>query len=380
MPPTKTVLWVDHATGIGGAEQIVLRIAPWLTQSGWTLHLACPTGAFADAAKNEGIPVHNLNLPHLRHSPRFFQDLWAVSRQINTIANQINTCILHSNTVRASLYTAIASKHSHLPFVWHMHDFWLSENKPEHLWLDALGKRALIFTASRVIANSIATTVHLPASPKVCIVHNGIDITKYDACLDKRPFRHKFQIPETAPVVGMVGRLRPWKGQTHFLQMAAQIAKENPEVYFLIIGGTVFGVDESYPQQLKALAKELNLSDKVIFTGQIEEVSQALAALDIFVHPGQPEPFGLVNIEAMAMQKPVVAFAHGALPEIVIDKETGFLVVPYDTNALAKQVAYLIHNIDTRQKLGENGRLRVQQNFNITQTVKQIETVYETIR
>ena len=103
----------------------------------------------------------------------------------------------------------------------------------------------------------------------------------------------------------------------------------------------------------------------------------ALEAIDIFVHPGAPEPFGLVNIEAMAMGKPVVAFGHGALPEIVAHNETGILVPPGDIGALAESVSRLLRNAPLSQRMGLAGRSRVERFFRIERTVAELEAFYE---
>jgi glycosyltransferase involved in cell wall biosynthesis len=242
-----------------------------------------------------------------------------------------------------------------------------------------LGKHLLISAATCVIANSAATAAHLSPSLKIRVVPNGIDLSQFDPALNKRPFRAQYHIPPDALVVGMVGRLRPWKGQVHFLQMAAQIVRKQPDVRFLIVGGDIFNADASYPKQLEHLAEELQLTNHVIFTRQVDNVPEALAAMDIFVHPGDPEPFGLVNIEAMAMEKPVIAFAHGALPEIIVNGETGLLIAPYDTDALATAVLSLLDTLPTQQQMGRNGRFRVETHFTIQNTVQQITTLYREI-
>ena len=374
------ILFVDHAEEIGGAENSLLMLMCHLDNKSWEPHLTGRNGRFLTTAHQDNIPVYPIELPRLRRSFRFPLDFIKGVRKIAETAHQMNADILHANTIRAALYTSFAARLAKRPFIWHMRDFWLSEGKPDRLWFDTFGKKLLTTFATAVIANSKATADHLPDSKKIKVIHNGIGLEKFNPNLDKRPFRQKFNIPLDAKVVGMVGRLRPWKGQVHFLKMAAQVASENSNAYFLIVGGTTFGVDEEYPNYLKKVTQELGISNRVIFTGQLNDMPQALAAMDIFVHSGDPEPFGLVNIEAMAMKKPVVAFAHGALPEIVIDGETGYLTPPYDIQNLAQRVIDLLHDQELCNKLGENGRLRVEQHFDITHTTQQIMNLFETIQ
>jgi len=100
---------------------------------------------------------------------------------------------------------------------------------------------------------------------------------------------------------------------------------------------------------------------------------------DIFVHSGDPEPFGLVNVEAMTRAKPVVAFAHGALPEIVVNGETGLLVPAGDENTLSEAVITLLRDPTRRVAMGLAGRRRVEQQFTIADTVRGVEAVLDAV-
>lgn len=138
-------------------------------------------------------------------------------------------------------------------------------------------------------------------------------------------------------------------------------------------------VGDDYPARLHRLAADLGLADQVVFTGHLEDVRPALAALDIFVHPGDPEPFGLVNLEAMAMGKPVVAFAHGALPGIVTDGETGVLIPPGDEAALAKAVVLLLQDPARRAAMGRAGRTRVEECFTAERIASEMEATLQEV-
>ena len=375
----KKILFVDHAQSVGGAENSLHSLITHLAHNKWEPHLATANGRFSRLAQESQILTHIIEFPRLRRSVSIVNDWRTTAQQIAQLATSIEAELLHANTIRAALYTMLAAKMARLPFIWHMRDFWLSENKPNQLWLDSFGKRVLISSATKVIANSKATAAHLPKSSKIHVVHNGIALAKFDPTLDTSSFRTHFQIPQDASVVGMVGRLRPWKGQTTFLQIAAHIATHNPNVCFLIVGGATFGVDQTYQTQLKTQAQELNLTERVIFTEQINNIPEALATMNIFVHPGDPEPFGLVNIEAMAMAKPIVAFNHGALPEIVQNGKTGLLVEPYDAKATATAIISLLDKPQEQISLGKNGRKIVEITFTVQRTAQQISKIYEHI-
>ncbi|MCS7179010.1 MAG: glycosyltransferase family 4 protein [Anaerolineae bacterium] len=373
------ILFLDHASGLGGAEKVLLLLLKDLDRTRWRPFLICPGGPLAERAESLGISVSIVSIPRLRRSLRGPVDWLRTALVIADLARRVNAAFLVANTVRAAFYGALAAYWSCIPFIWYMHDFWLSESRPRHLGADYLGKRGLCAAAAHVIANSYATASHLPCPSKVTVVYNGIEVENYDPALDGRPFRRQYGIPEDVPVVGMVGRLRPWKGQDRFLRVLAQVREVIPIVWGLVVGGHPLAVPDDYPQRLRLLTAELGLKGCVVFTDHLEDVRPALAAMDLFVHPGDPEPFGLVNIEAMAMARPVVAFAQGALPEIVVDKVTGLLVPPGDEASMAQAILALLHNPGWQQMLGAAGRERVQMCFASDRMVREVSAIFEKV-
>lgn len=312
-------------------------------------------------------------MPRLRRSAAALFDWRNGSRILADLARQVEARALIANTVRAAVYTAPAARLSGRPFIWYMRDFWLSESRPAQPALDRLGKRVLLAAADQVVANSQAVADNLPQNGKTCVIHNGLDPNLWDHTRMGDSFRERYSISMDAPLIGMVGRLRPWKGQTAFLSMAAEVIRMAPEAHFAVVGGSPFEVQDNYALRLDQQVQELGLAGRVHFTGQLADVAGALAAMDIFVHPGSPEPFGLVNIEAMAMAKPVVAFAHGALPEIVAHGLTGLLVTPGEIGALAGAVSSLLNAPLQRQSMGRAGRQRVLQRFTISRVATEFE-------
>lgn len=372
---SEVVLFVDHARELGGAEHSLLLLLQHLDRRRFHPHLACGGDPLARRAAELGAPVHAIALPRLRRSPLWARDWLRGARTLAAHARAVGAQLFVANTVRAAFYTALAARLAGIPFVWHMRDFWLSEEQPRFVWADRLGKAILGAAACRIIANSHSTAAHLPPSCKVVVVHNGIDMTRYTPQMDGQPFRQQHSIPATAPLIGVVGRLRPWKGQARFLRMAAAIARAQPDARFAIVGGTILDADRSYAQELRRMATELGVAERVVFTGQLDDVRPALAAMDVFVHPGDPEPFGLATIEAMAMGKPVVAFSHGALPEIVEEGVSGLLVPPGDEEALARAVLALLSDEGRRAAMGQAGRAHVERAFTAERMAAEVATV-----
>ena len=174
----QNILFVDHAAAVGGAEAFLLTLGKHLNQKRWQLHLACPEGNLAERAKNHFI-VHPVTLPRLRRSPLFMFNWISGAMTLAHLARENKTEILYGNTVRGSIYAALAARITGLPFIWHMQDFWLSENQPRFVRADRLGKQLLLKTASRVIANSRATAAQLPRSKKIRIHYYGIEVETF---------------------------------------------------------------------------------------------------------------------------------------------------------------------------------------------------------
>ena len=370
------VLFVDHAPALGGAERSLLLLLEHVDRERWQLHVAGVQGPLLKEAKLLGVKTHTTRLPRLRRSARFPLDWMQGVRDLVHVVRRTATVLVVANTVRAAIFTAPAARLSGVPFIWHMRDFWLSESRPNHESVDRLGKRLLTAAADIVITNSAAVAGHLPMTSKINVVYNGIDIDAFRLGIDGEDFRNTHQIPLGAPLVGMIGRMRPWKGQLRFLEIARHVRNAAPQARFVLVGGDPFGVADNYAASVAERVEQLGLREVVAFTGHLEDVRPALAAMDLFVHPGEPEPFGLVNVEAMAMARPVVAFAHGALPEIVSDGVTGRLVAPGDRQAMVQAVLDLLNDPPLRSAMGEAARKRAGAKFSIQRVTAEMDAIF----
>ena len=177
----RPILFVDHADALGGAEQSLLLLMSFLNRARWHPHLVAPPGLLVGEAVRAGIPVYTLDLPRLRGSFRSPSDWWKGAANIAAIARRIDAALIHGNTVRSSVYAALAARLARLPYVWHMRDFWLVEAEPARKWADRIGKLLLCRMAAAVITNSHAVAEHLPSSANALVLHNGIDLSHFDA-------------------------------------------------------------------------------------------------------------------------------------------------------------------------------------------------------
>ena len=170
-----------------------------------------------------------------------------------------------------------------------------------------------------------------------------------------------------------LGRLSQEKGVDLLLRAWAKIKNRNRR---LVIAGT--GPEESF---LKKLASDLNLAN-VVFTGFLDKEQQVSLwsnSSALVVPSIWDEPFGMVVLEAWAKERPVVAFAKGALPELIHHGENGLLADPFSVEALAKNIQELIDKPDLGPRLGKAGNLRLKDEFNRTLWLSRIESVYQKV-
>ena len=180
--------------------------------------------------------------------------------------------------------------------------------------------------------------------------------------------------------VGIVGRLVPIKNFELFLHAARIVADKHAHVRFHIVGQPGFlESDLEYFRDIKELIQRLNLAELISFHEPVEDLSPVLARFDLLVSSSHIETFGRTLVEAMAMGKPIVATAVGGVPEVVADGEVGFLVPAGDVNALAKKISLLIEDYDLRQTMGQKGRQRVLECFDVRAITRRWEQTYESL-
>lgn len=173
----------------------------------------------------------------------------------------------------------------------------------------------------------------------------------------------------------------PWKGQDYFLHALADIVRSFPDTKALIVGAPESGPgSQKYFKELQQLVAELKLSEHVVFTGFRSDVAHIMAASDVIVHSSsEPEPFGRVIVEAMAVGKPIIATAAGGALEIFDDQVTGLLVPPKDVVHMAKALQQLLIDPTQAQLMGQRAQQYVQTRFTVEQHVRAVQQIYERV-
>ena len=160
------------------------------------------------------------------------------------------------------------------------------------------------------------------------------------------------------------------KGIRYLIEAVADLRQTVPTARLLVVG------DGPFKQSLMNLVQKLGLDEQVIFTGYRRDIPQMMNTMDVFVLPSLREDLPLSLIEAMAMRKPVVATSVGGIPEVVVDGETGILVPPMDSTALAKAIARILLNKQIASRMGLAGRQRVENQFSADAVVARTQQIY----
>ena len=339
-----SVLFVDHAAVMGGAQHSLLDIAEAFRERSATALLE--DGPFATALESRGARVLRIGGGGALRSVRkrsvvpgvrpLVAAVW-LARAVARAARPYE--LLYANSPKSFLVAALAGAMARRPVVWHLRDIL------DHRHFSAANVRVVVAAANqravRVVANSRATAdAFVAAGGKrdlVTVVHNGIDPAPFDALGPDscREVRAALGISPGAYVVGCFSRLHPWKGQTVLLDAVERM----PAVHALVVGGALFAGEAPYEAELRARAGLPSLAGRVHLLGARDDVPRLLVACDVVVHPSVlAEPFGRVLVEAMLAGRPVVATAGGGVPEVVTDGETGVLVPPGDARALGEAI------------------------------------------
>ena len=287
--------------------------------------------------------------------------------------------LVHSHNAKAHIYGGLAAFATRIPSLYHLHGV----PRPS-LSRDGLVSALSVAIPARVTlacSHFVEKEFRYRWNSKrqIVVVHNGVS-PKQSILPAGSSIRREFGIPDNAPLIVMATRLQRWKGVHVFLDAAARVAVAQPEASFIVVGGSLFGLEKDYEMELHQQVERLRLKNVVHFAGFRADVAQFYSDADVVVHCStEPEPFGMVIIEAMAYGKPVVATNLGGPREIVESGVTGLLVPPRDPLVLAQAILSIVTDSTTRERMGRAGAARVQSFFGSERMVREIGAIYDQV-
>ncbi len=375
------ILHVCKMTGVAGAETHLLGLLEGLRTAGLDVEImvltapGIPLDAFFAQAAARHIPTHQMTIrAHL--DPGLFRPLRAFFR-----AGGYD--IVHTHLIHADLHGILAARYAGGPHIVssrhnddHFRTKWPVRRLNRWLWQKVDHGIAISEWVRRF---SIAVEGAPPE--RISTVYYGLDPAALAPRLgasagdDLRPaqFRAMLCLDSDTPLVGTVCRLAPQKGVAHALRAFSQVANRHPAAHFIVAG------DGPLRAELMRLTESLGLGARVHFLGWRDDPHNVIAALDVLMGPSYWEGFGLVLLEAMALGVPVIASRVSAIPEVVVDGETGILAAPGDEDTLSSALSLLLGDPDLAQAMGAAGRARLEARFTAERMVAGVRAVYEAL-
>jgi glycosyltransferase involved in cell wall biosynthesis len=234
---------------------------------------------------------------------------------------------------------------------------WWQQLIPTGHWID---RCATLLPATAVGCYSQAAAraqARLWPSRQTFVVAPGVEIP------ETHSERTPSETPSGVPVVGLVGRLQPWKGQDRLLHTQALLRKRGQDIHTVIVGGDAYGLSSRYAESLPRLVDRLGLSGAVTLTGQVSDAGPYIDQMDILVNASDPEPFGIVLLEGMVRGVAVVAVDSGGPAEFIEHGQTGILARSGEPDALADALEPLLNSPALRHDIGRAGRERFMCDF-----------------
>lgn len=378
------IVFLHSSSELYGSDRSLLNLVKNLDKDKFNITVILPEdGPLVDKINsfdnveviiNELAVLRRKNLS-LSGMSKYFIELMRSIKFINNLIKEKSIDIVYTNT-SVIFVGGISAKICKVKSVWHIRE--IIKSKYERF---IVSKIVNIFS-DYIIANSKATAEAISKNKdKVKVVYNAIDIEKNSGLEDidevYKEVAATIVKSNNKIKIGMAGRINRWKGQKLFVDMAKLVSEENDNVEFLIAGDVYKGEDYIL-DDLKGYILESGVKDKIGLLGQVDNMSNFYKKLDIFVLPSiQPEPFGLVVIEAMNNKLPVVATNHGGPVEIIDNNIDGFLVDYKDAREMAQVVNKLIKDKELRNYIATNAEKKVKETFNVSRYVDEISYILE---
>jgi glycosyltransferase involved in cell wall biosynthesis len=355
-----TILHLQKVAGISGSEAHLLSLLPRLRERGWDVRMVMlhenEPGAwdFARALRARDVPLDAIPL-RADFDPVAFVRLTAYLMRMRP-------AILHTHLVHADAYGLLAGTVARVPLRFSTkHGFNEFREAPYFGLLDrAFASLAHVHIAiSRGLARYLEDVEGFD-DESFEIVHYGIDP-------NGEPVPYAADVPRLL----CVGRLIPIKGHIVLLRAFAEARRQLPNLELEIAGRGPL------EPALKALVRELGITDSVRFLGQVSPIQAAIERAAVVVVPSMGEGFGMAALEAMERSRPVIAADVGGLGELVRDGETGLLVPAGEAEPLRDAILKLAGDLDLAREMGAAGRRRALSRFLQSFCTERTELLYE---
>ena len=388
----KRILFVITQSAMGGAQRFLYNL---LAQINDRYDIKVAVGSDGGNELIERIKLLNIEVSVLENLKREISPAKDIKAcfEIRDLINQFRPNTLFLLSSKAGFLGSLASRflidhssfvisHSSLKVIyriggWSFNDPW--PNWKKKLWINlerisAPWKDVIIVNNERDYNQ--AKELKIKPREKMALIYNGLDIYKMEFIpreearlkLFEKISRHSGRIFQTETIIGTVANLYPAKGLATLIEVAEHFKNNNTMVFFIIGGGPEY-------HNLKLKIENLKLEKKVYLLGNIPNAKEYLQAFDVFVLPSAKEGFPWALIEAMAARLPVIATRVGAIPEIIEDRQNGFIVNPNKPEQIAKTITEIINSDYLKKELAIQAHQTVLFKFTEDKMIKEIESL-----
>lgn len=362
-----TVMHLIDCFHIGGGEMQMVDLLKRIDRKRFRPLVGClrKEGPLLPALLENEVPVYEIPIRGALYYPRSLMEIVRLAALIR----REKVTILHTQDLYSHLVGVPAAMLAHAPFV-------VTNRLDLGHTLNRWHRRALKTLAggiSKVMANSHAVRENLMLAEKIPlqkieVIYNGVDLSRFNTTCSREKMK-SFRPGDRMIVV--VANLNPVKGHSVLLEAAVRVIAHCPQAKLAFIG------QGALKQELEARARALSIENQVLFLGSRQDVPELLPCMEISVLPSLAEGFSNAILESMAAGLPVVATDVGGNREAIVEGETGFLVPPGDSSALADRILTLLENRPLAKTMGMAGRKRIETYFTLDQMVAETEAFYE---
>ncbi len=364
----KILLLTTHLD-IGGIGIYTRNLARYIKREGMDVAVASSGGDLAASLKEGGIEHFHLDI---RTKTELGYKVWKALPQLVKLIKNNGFDLIHAQTRVAQVLACFAGKVTGIPFISTCHGFFKYKR---------LGRKLFPCWGSKVIAISRNVQEHLEndfnfPSNRIALIYNGIELERFTSnpVVKDASLMRNLGLSEDKKIVGTIGRLSSVKGQKYLLEAFKKILNKNEEAELLIVGE---GPEKG---RLKGQIKEMGLEGKVFFSdGTDAPLEKYLSLIDIFCLPSLEEGLGLSLMEAMAAGCACIASNIGGPSELIENAETGMLVPPGDSEALAEAMGRLFREDIFRKALAEKARTKALRDFAIEESALKTAEVYREV-
>jgi glycosyltransferase involved in cell wall biosynthesis len=344
----------------------VLRL---LDRRGFDPTLCCLTGrgVLLERVREIGVPVVDLGMSRFRPAA-----MAAGALRLARLLRQARVDVVHNYLLRANVVGAVAARLAGVPAV-----LCSKRGCHERRGWELAAARLANRLAHRVTCNAEAVRDFVRENEscpkeKMVVIPSGVDTDRF-APAGRGDAKARVGLDPGRPVVGIVTRMRVRKGVEEFLRAMAMVRERRPEAQAVIVG------EVALDEELQRLVDETHLRDHLRLLGRRSDMPEVLSAFDVFVLSSHDEGMSNAILEAMAMEKPVVATDVGGTGEVVRQGVTGLLVPAKEPVPLAGAIAEVLSAPERARRMGRQGRESVQERFSARAMVRQMESLYVTL-